>query len=463
MRNITPGLALRLAVASLAAASVEASAVAQPVQTVLYSFQGGADGAYPYGALVADAQGALYGTTVDGGLLGCSTGLFTGSCGTVFKLTPPGTGQTAWTETILYSFAGGADGANPYANLIFDKHGALYGTTQYGGGGAGCPTGGCGTVFMLTPPAAGQTAWTETVLYSFPGSNGGIARPTSGLIFDTAQGRLYGTTGKGGTQGFGMVFELARPGTGQTAWTETVLYNFKGGSDGLNPKSGLIIDAQGALYGTTEYGGGTACVFNGAVTTGCGTVFKLTPAPAGQTPWTETVLYSFQGPPNDGSFPIASLIGDKSGALYGTTYGGGSGSGCSENSCGTVFKLTPPATGQAAWIETVLHNFTDGNDGSQPVGALVANASGALFGATLENTGESGDYGTVFRLTPPATGQTAWKQTTLYDFCSLPNCADGRYPAAGLIGGLGGGLYGTTSSGGSCKAGSGCGTVFKLQ
>ncbi len=461
MRNIACGLPHRLSVASLAVVCVVGSALAQPVETVLYSFKGGTDGEFPDGGLITDAQGALYGTTEGviggGGTLGCPIG---GSCGTVFKLTPPARGQTAWTETVLYSFTGAADGGNPNARLIADKNGALYSTTEYGGS-ATCPinSSGCGTVFKLTPPATGQTAWSETVLYSFQGANGRSSRPNSGLIFDAAESNLYGTTAQGGSSGCGTVFKLTPPATGQTTWAETVLYNFQcAGSNGFESKASLIADANGALYSTTEYGGSGTCLFFGTVNSGCGTVFKLTPPTTGQTTWTETVLHNFQGFPNDGAFPIAGLIADKTGALYGATFGGGSSGGCSGNSCGTVFKLTPPATGQTAWTETVLHSFTGGSDGAQPVAGLVADAHGALYSTTMEFYGSSGFFGTVFKLTPPATGQTAWTEAVLYKFCSLSNCTDGKYPTAGLIGGSGGAAYGTTSSGGSC-----CGTVFKLQ
>jgi uncharacterized repeat protein (TIGR03803 family) len=202
-----------------------------------------------------------------------SAGGGTGNNGTVFKLTPPAKGQTAWTETVLYHFTGGSDGSLPYAGLIADNSGALYGETQQGG--SGCPqVNGCGTVFKLTPSAKGQTAWTETVLY-----------------------------------------------------------RFTGGSDGATPRAGLIADKQGVLYGTTTVGGGQSpCLRRSAV--GCGTVFKLTPPAKGQTTWTETVLYRFKGATSDGSVPFGGLIADNSGALYSTTGVGGTAS------LGTVFKLT---------------------------------------------------------------------------------------------------------------------------
>jgi uncharacterized protein YceK len=182
--------------------------------------------------LIADESGALYGTTALGGNSACSVL----GCGTVFKLTPPSQGETAWTETVLYSFKGASDGANPFASLISGESGALYGTTLLGGSG-NCFGSECGTVFKLTPPAEGETVWTETVLYSFNGGSDGNF-PRASLIADE-RGALYGTTSSGGGSncpGFvcGTVFKLTPPAEGQTAWTETVLYGFKGRALGMD-------------------------------------------------------------------------------------------------------------------------------------------------------------------------------------------------------------------------------------
>src|SRR5580704_3816247 len=261
-------------------------------ETVLCSFTGGAGGEYPYAGLIFDAQGNLYSTAAAGGASGT---------GVVFKLGKYG------KETVLYSFTGGADGANPYAGLIFDAQGNLYGTTVYGGD-LTCPLfqSGCGTVFKLGKHGK------ETVLHSFTGGADG-ASPYAGLIFD-AQGNLYGTTNKGGASGAGVVFKLGKYGK------ETVLYSFTGGADGANPYAGLIFDAQGNLYGTTNKGGAS----------GAGVVFKLGLGKNGK----ETVLYSFTGGA-DGANPYAGLIFDAQGNLYGTTRKGGA------SDAGTVFKLTP--------------------------------------------------------------------------------------------------------------------------
>jgi uncharacterized repeat protein (TIGR03803 family) len=441
MRIVHLGMAITLAALSLAG-----SALAAPVETVLYRFT--ADGFIPVAGLIADKEGALYGTT-EGGF----------GPGTVFKLTPPAKGQTAWTETVLYRFTAFPDGSMPVAGLIADEQGALYGTTEFGGSGIDCFSPGCGMVFKLTPPAKGQTAWTETVIHSFTGGSDG-SMPVAGLIADE-QGALYGTASGGVSRscgGCGTVFKLTPPARGQTAWTETVLHTFTGGSDGGIPSAGLIAGKEGTLYGTTEVGGGrSSCSF--APSAGCGTVFKLTPPAKGQTAWTETVIHSFTGG-SDGSDPRAGLIADKQGALYGTTVFGGSRSSCSLPSagCGTVFKLTPPAKGQTAWTETVLYGFKGFPDGFTPRAGLIADKQGALYGTTQYGGGINnglGGAGTVFKLTPPATGQTVWTETVIYSFTGG---SDGSNPPAGLIADKQGALYGTTEVGGNNSRG----TVFKL-
>ena len=282
-------------------------------ETVLHSFGNPAtqDGADPFGDLVADATGNLYGMTQGGGIRGK---------GTVFELS---LGQGGgWTETVLHSFGNPAtqDGANPFAGLIFDQDGNLYGTTYLGGIHS------LGTAFELSPSGGG--GWTETVLHSFgvPGSQDG-SDPEGGLIFDRS-GNLYGTTMAGGIHvdgvcspvGCGTVFELSpREGGG---WTETVLHSFGNGTDGIFPQAGLVSDAVGNLYGTTESGGIHSM----------GTTFTLTPREGGG--WTETVLHSF-GNGTDGAFPVSGLTFDSLGNLYSTTLAGGI------HGLGTAFQLTP--------------------------------------------------------------------------------------------------------------------------
>jgi uncharacterized repeat protein (TIGR03803 family) len=289
--------------------------------TTLWSFSGGVDGGSPGGTLIADEEtGALYGTT---------SGVFTSGNGTVFKIDT--IDQSLRT---IYSFLGSPDGASPGKVLLADD-GALYGMTFAGG------VTGKGTVFKLTPPGWGQTAWTETVLWSFTGGNDG-ANPVAGLIADKS-GALYGTTSAGGAcPGCGTVFRLAPPTHGQTSWTLSTLYAFTGGSDGGSSFAGLIPDGSGALYGTTQNGGTINTASCPSFVGGCGVVFKLIPREHGQVPWTETVLWTFSGG-SDGSVPQAELIADGSGALYGTTVGGGNVNPqgpCGVDGCGVVFKLT---------------------------------------------------------------------------------------------------------------------------
>ncbi len=313
-------------------------------ESVLYAFKGGDDGAAPDGALMLDASGNFYGTTVAGGGTGCGGY----GCGTVFKLAPDG------TETILYAFQGGSDGFQPGSNIVMDQAGNLYGTTAAGGAyNSDCSSEGCGTAFEI------QADGTKITLYQFQGGTDGEG-PTGPLIADSA-GNLFGTTEGGGgcaLGGCGTVFELT-PG-GQ----ESILYTFQGGADGLGPFGGVIMDSDGNLYGTTGFGGAN---------TG-GVVFKI-PAGGGS----ESVLYSFRGG-SDGAGPVAGVVMDANGNLYGTTeIGGGSGKGCKHiqfgAGCGTVFELTPDGK------ETVLYSFYR-KRGQLPRAPLLLGKNGALYGTT---------------------------------------------------------------------------------
>lgn len=304
---------------------------------VIYTFQNSQDGDDPHSGLIKGGQGNLYGTTFSGG-----NGGFNGN-GTVYKLAPDG------TKTTLYSFTGGADGNYP-GPLVIDGSGNLFGTTQQGGLYQGCNMSGCGVVFEVAPDGA------ETVLYTFNGGNDG-GNPMGGLLAD-GSGGFYGTTAQGGASRDGTVFHVSSDGT------ETALHDFTGGSDGFSPEAGLIADKSGNIYGTTKYGG------SGRTDPGCGTIFKITPK------GTESVLYVFTGGA-DGANPISALIADESGNFYGTAEFGGTAGGCGGQGCGTVFKLAP---GGAL---TILYTFTGGNDGGQPVASLVADNAGNLYGTTL--------------------------------------------------------------------------------
>ena len=332
-------------------------------ETVLYSFTGSTDGGQPYGSLVLDAAGNLYGTTNFGGSSNCNLG-----CGTVFELAPSSGG---WKETVLYTFTGGSDGREPYARLLSDASGNLYGTTMLGGNiGSVCSTG-CGTVFKLTH---GSSGWTESVLYAFQGGADG-ASPYDGLAFDAA-GNLYGTTNSGGTSGYGVVFKLA-PGSG--GWTANVLHAFTGQHDGQKPYGDLILDSAGNLYGTAYQGGGS----------GYGVVYKLQPNSNGR--WVERVIHSFANAPS--ANPVSGLVMDAAGNLYGTTVLGATQSSCG-GGCGTLFKLTPTSGG--GWTFTPVHVFGKGTDGYHPTGDLVLDAAGNMYGTT--QAGGAQGSGLVFEI-----------------------------------------------------------------
>ena len=365
--------------------------------SVLYTFQGESTGSTPVSGLVEDSAGNLYGTTEIGG----NTSVFASGLGTVYKLTASG------TETVLYNFSGGADGAYPFASVVRDSSGNLFGTTM--GGGAGQ----CGTVFKLNP--AGK----ETVLHSFDCMSQG-AKPVSSLIMDP-DGNLYGTTEVSGQSNpSGVVFKL------DTSGNETVLHTFTGKADGGTPVANLIRDSAGNLYGTTENGGSN----------GFGVVFKL------DANANETVLHNFaQG--TDGAWPLAPLIEDAAGNLYGTTVYGDA------NTYGVVFKIN--TSGQMISYDV----FSQTSRGASPEAPVVRDAEGNLYGTTSK--GGTYNLGVVFKV------DVFGNETVLYNFTGK---SDGSRPLAGLLFDSAGNLYGTTSQGGNlaCKQGGGwgCGVVFKL-
>jgi uncharacterized repeat protein (TIGR03803 family) len=402
--------------------------------------------------------------------------------------------RPAWGhEKVLRSFRN-HPANQAVAALVFDSAGNLYGATAFGGR-TRCFAG-CGTVFKLTPISGG--GWSYRVIYSFRGGQDGVG-PTGTLAVDSA-GNLYGTTQAGGSSacsgGCGTVFKLI-PSSGG-GWSENVLYRFDG-SNGQQPYAGVTLDAAGNIYGTTFVGGSRNCFggcgvafeltssggqwnetilhsFTGGSDgaypvaplifdvqgnlygttaqggvgscggTACGVVFELIPSSGG---WTESVLYSFKGGKQDGGSPGGALVFDLSGNLYGTTSGGGSFQACNDG-CGTVFELTPSAN---AWTETVLHKFQAGKDGAVPYNvALVLDQGGALYGTTLLGGRNACNCGTAFKLTPNSNGK--WTRSSLYAF-------DGRHgsnPNAGLIFDATGNLYGTAGGGGAA----GFGVVFEI-
>lgn len=376
--------------------------------TLVYSFAGSPDAAHPWSGVTFDAEGNLYGTTLMGGSCSQSEG-----CGTAFQLTPASGG--GWSEEVIYSLPGGGIQYDPYGGLTFGPAGNLYGETYWGDVfqlrkesgiwqeknilGAGDSDGvDAGMLFdSHTGVLVGASlyeiyqfslkngVWTQTVLYTFknndPNGDGSEATP----VLDSS-GNIYVSTTAGGAYGSGTILRLT---IDDGVWSETPIYSFKGGYDGASPLS-IFFDSAGNLYGTTEFGGGPSNV---------GTVFKLSPVGGGK--FSETILHRFTGN-NDGAFPVGGLALGADGSLYGTTEMGGGAGTCQNGSqlfyCGTIFKLSPPATRGGAWSETILHNFAGGTDGETPNGTVIFDSAGNLYGTTYG--GGTFGFGTVFEVTP---------------------------------------------------------------
>jgi uncharacterized repeat protein (TIGR03803 family) len=411
-------------------------------ETVLYSFTGGNDGGSSNAGVIRDSAGNLYGTTTFGGASGA---------GAVFKVSPSG------TETVLYSFTGGDDGNNPYAGVIRDSAGILYGTTAFGG------TAGLGVVFKV------DSSGNETVLHTFTRGAEGNQPYLAGVILDSF-GNLYGTTAFSGAGGQGAVYKL------DAHSNATALYAFPGAADGQDPyNAGVIFAPDGQLYGTAEYGGrsgagvvyqldgngseavlyslssftangfgqstgsllrdsrgnfyGTTFIGQADMGYGYGVLYKVDASRHA------TVLHNFTGGA-DGGNPYGGVIGDSAGNLYGTASGGGA------SNAGVVFKVNSSGN------ETVLYSFTGGADGGYPYGVLIGDSAGNLYGTTTGG-GASG-AGVVFKV------DTSGNETVLYSFTGA---ADGDSPFAGLVRDSAGNFYGTTNGGGA----SGAGVVFKVN
>ncbi len=403
-------------------------------ETILEPFSNGTQGGQPLAALIFDSAGNLYGTASQGGVLGQCGDFGNSGCGVVFKLSPSGGG---WTETMLYAFTGGSDGADPEAGLVRDSAGNFYGTTYGGGNLSDCAPIGCGVVFELSPSGGG---YTETVLYTFTGSTDG-RYPKAGLVFDSA-GNLYGTASAGGSSksgcvyqhvnGCGVVFELT-PGSGGS-WTESVIHTFTGGNDGLGPLATLTLNA-GNLFGTT-YGGGTS---------NKGVVFEMKQVSG---VWKFAAIHSFAG--TDGQLPESSVSFNAAGDLFGTTVTGGT------DFSGVIFEMKPGSGG--AWQFGLLHTFTGGHDGNQPFATLLLDTAGNIYGTTSSGGKLSECFaagcGVLFKLTPHTGG--TWSETVLHTFVS--DGTDGQTPLAGVVSDSAGNLYGTTPSGGV----NGAGTVYEV-
>jgi uncharacterized repeat protein (TIGR03803 family) len=385
---------------------LSASAFGQ-TESVLYTFTDGPDGGGPFGELIFDSAGNLYGTTNAGGISN------NGGYGVVFELSPATGG--GWTESPLYAFQGGNDGRGPIAGVVFDTAGNIFGTTEFGG------LHNMGTVYELSPAAGG--GWTEQVLYSFAGSSDG-GLPNSPLVFDAA-GNLYGTAATGGSQGLGTVFQLSPVSGG--GWTEKTILNGTAarGSSFRN----VTFDNHGNLYTNAASGGSS----------NNGTIIRLTPTSFG---WNAGVVYTFLGGA-DGSQPASGLTFQAPGRLFGATESGGA------YGFGTVYELTPGGGGM--WNKTTLFNFGKvGSDTLYPTNPLTIGPADQLY--STSGSGGSGGGGTAYEL---AKVGGVWKEKILYDF---PNGGGIGSPNGGVVLDGAGNLYGTGHNGGA----SGAGGVYEI-
>jgi uncharacterized repeat protein (TIGR03803 family) len=333
------------------------------------------------------------------------------SAGTVFMLSPAGKG------TVLYEFTGtNGDGNGPHGRLAFDANGNIYGTTQGGG------TNGTGTVYRLSPKSGG--GWTEKVIYNFSATGADGTAPSAGMTI-AADGTMYSTTPDGGAFGAGAVFSLKKTSKG---WKQTVIQSLNGSSNGGFPYEGLMMDTAGNLYGAAPTGGAS----------GQGVIYRLSHTKKG---WVDTVLYSFTGQNGDGAgLYWIDLISDKSGNIYGATSFGGT------NGTGTVWELVYSET-KKTYSESILYEFgaSGSGDGNDPYGGLAMDIKGNLYGTTLY--GGPSNIGTSFKLTKQ--GKT-WKETILHSFVGAN---DGNEPTGNPYIDAKGRLYGMTQTGGKSNLG----------
>jgi uncharacterized repeat protein (TIGR03803 family) len=378
------------------------SAAFAGTEKTLHSFKD-ATGNGPSNGVIFDAAANLYGTAFQGGSKACNN--FEFGCGVVFEMSPKANGT--WSYNVIYEFTGGADGLHPSTQLVFDAAGNLYGATH---GPVDSRTS-YGTVYELSPN--GDGTWKFSLLYTFPGGNGG-GQP-DWLVID-GSGNLYGTAQEGGSYGQGIAFELSPSASG--IWKFSLVHTFTGCQDGGLPW-GLAFDAKGNLYGTSLDGGLKCSPSIG------GTIFELIPNSGGG--WHESVLDSFDDGPSGGS--PGSLIFDTAGNLYGVSSEGG------KNGCGVVFKLTPGSNGK--WSETVLHNF-NGQNGYYPQ-SLVFGSGGQLYGSTQHS---HVDFGLVFEMA----NQAGAPENIVYQFTGG---TDGYEPLGPIILDQAGNIYGTTGNGGA--------------
>lgn len=396
--------------------------------SVIHAFSGGADGALPLSGLTMDRAGNFYGTAASGGntSLMCVQDAWSG-CGTIYKLMKHG---SQWITSPLYQFRGAPDGSSPWGRVTIGPDGAIYGTTQIGGTGS-CTTygAGCGTIFVLRPPASVCSSttcpWHETVLYSFDtdlsGSHG--AYPTAEVVFDSA-GNFYGTTSQGGAYGGGVAYKMTKTADG---YSYSIIHSFNASNDGWLIYGGLVMDQAGDLYGVASNGRAS--------------IFELSPSGSG---WTETILHTLARDGSEGSGPSSTLLMDQAGSLYGTTVAGGP-----SGSNGTAFMLTQIG---GAWSFSLLTGLPCGNcfpESGGSYASLSMDSVGNLYGTTRGN-GSVG-AGSAFKLIPAA---GSYSYHSLHDFTAS---GDGSDPYSNLVLDANGNLFGTTSAGTP-----GVGVVFQI-
>lgn len=376
----------------------------------IYDFDPASHSKPPAGPLIADAAGNLYGVTIGGG---------TYDHGTVFRLSPPPAGDHVWQLTTLHSFNGEhTDGAWPTGTLAVDAAGNIYGTAK--GPGDLLEH---GLIFKLSPPQAGETVWTESVLHRFTSQE---VYQTGGNIIVDKSGNLYGI-GLQGALGYGFIFELSPPSTVHTDWHLKILHEFKGTDGGFpyypydpnaqyTTEPALMVDPAGVLYGTSVFG----------------TAFELTPPVSGHTVWKEKVLSNFKSSKKWG--PNGPLIADSTGALYGSLWNRSLG----DTNYGQIFKLTPPTPGHTVWTKSTIFDFKphDAASGLSPGGSLAFDSSGALYGETYYGGKKTG---VVYKLSPPVTGTGLWSETVL---SNLETAGDNVTASDGLVVDQNGNIFG---------------------
>lgn len=336
---------------------------------------------------------------------------------------------------MLYSFTGSSDGAGPESHLAIDAQGNLYGAATYAGNLSDCNGQGCGTIFEVSPSSSGS--WTETTLYAFGGGDDGL---TPEAVTLDSHGNIFGVTKDGGGyscpggQQCGIAFELSPNSSGD--WTKTTLHAFTGGTDGGIPSGPLLIDANGNLFGTTDLGGAITTV----CTEGCGTVYELSPSSSGT--WTFTTINTFDF--THGAGPLGTLAIDAAHNLYGATYDGARTYSYCPGGCGVVFELSPTESG---WKQSLLHSFS-GPDGGNPQDGVIIDAAGNVYGAATTGggstdctSGHQTGCGAIFELSPASGGH--WTFDRLYSFHGL----DGWYPGTNPLINSAGELFGTTEEG----------------